>query len=83
MGDSYPKFCLCAFLGPYRLKPLKVEASKLEDHYPGTLKVKYKGVLALIIVNPCSNFLGFAVNPKTLNHLKPLTITPKPDKPKP
>ena len=35
-----------------------VEARKLEHHYPHALKVKYKGILALILLHPCSNFLG-------------------------
>ena len=35
-----------------------VEAVKLEQYKPFTLKVE---MLALIILNPCSNFLGFVV----------------------
>ena len=34
-----------------------VEARKLERHYPRAPE----GIPALIILNPCSNFLGFAV----------------------
>ena len=44
------------------LRKAIVEARKLEHHYPHALKVKYKGILALILLNPCSNFLGSTVN---------------------
>ena len=37
----------------------KAEARKLE--HPGALKGKIEGILALIILRPRSNFLGFAV----------------------
>ena len=37
-----------------------VEARKLEHHSPPALKVVY-GIPALIILKPCSNFLGFTI----------------------
>ena len=39
----------------------RVEARKLEHHYPHALKVKYKGILAPILLKPCSNFLASTV----------------------
>ena len=38
-----------------------IEARKLEHNYPHALKVKYKGILALIILKPCSNFLASTI----------------------
>ena len=38
-----------------------VEARKLEHHYPRALKVEALGIPARIVLNQCSNFLGFTI----------------------
>ena len=43
------------------LGTLMVDSGKLEHEYPHALKVNYKRLLALILLNPCSNFLGFPI----------------------
>ena len=40
-----------------------VEARKLEHPCPHALKGKVQGIRALILLKPCSNFLGFTLNP--------------------
>ena len=61
-------FNYCAATGGERFVELKrllgvrVEARKLEHHYPHALKSEViKCIPAVIILNPCSNFLGVTI----------------------
>ena len=38
-----------------------VEARKLEHHSPPARKGRYRRIPSIIILNPCSNFLGFTI----------------------
>ena len=41
-----------------------VDAKNLEQFHPHALQIKVQGISALVILSPCSNFLGFAVKPQ-------------------